>query len=160
MLCHKCEHWLHVPKGSMTFRLNAFPHKDILSKAISPRHNPSKRYFIEYDISSRFRLKLSKFCLKFRLKIEKKKLTEILQLYDTLSLFFQWTWLRFDSLVAYFSRLYLMPLRHSMLIINGFINQHQISTFPFLQPDKSISTRLWTIQEDTFYALFRFFSEY
>ena len=56
----------------MTFRLNAFHLKDISSKDISPKRNSSKRYFIEYDISSKFHLKLSKFCLKFRLKTKKE----------------------------------------------------------------------------------------
>ena len=37
--------------GSMTFRLNPFRLKDI----------SSKRHFVEYDISSKFRLKVSKF---------------------------------------------------------------------------------------------------
>ena len=56
----------------MTFRLNAFHLKDIMSKDISPKHNLSKTYFIEYDILSKFRLKLS----KFRLKIKKNKVME------------------------------------------------------------------------------------
>ena len=38
--------------GSMTFRLNAFRQKDI-----SPKRNTSKSHFVEYDISSKFRLK-------------------------------------------------------------------------------------------------------
>ena len=38
-------------KGSMTFRLNPFRLKDI----------SSKRHFVEYDISSKFRLKVFKF---------------------------------------------------------------------------------------------------
>ena len=48
-------------KGPMTFRLNAFHVIEISSKDISPKHNSSKRHSVEYDISSKFCLKLSKF---------------------------------------------------------------------------------------------------
>ena len=47
--------WTPVPKttkdGSMKFRLNSFRLKDI----------SSKRHFVEYDIASKFCLKVSKF---------------------------------------------------------------------------------------------------
>ena len=53
----------------MTFHLNAVGLKDISSKEISLKYISSKRHIVEYDI----RLKLSKFRLKFRLKIKRKE---------------------------------------------------------------------------------------
>ena len=68
--------------GSMTYCLNAFRLKDISSKDafrlkdisskdILPIHNSSKGRFVEYDILSKFRLKLSKF-VKILTKNKKK----------------------------------------------------------------------------------------